>query len=257
MAYIDTPSPNFDERGDTKIDTLVIHYTAMESNAAALERLTDPDSKVSAHYLIDEDGTVYKLVDEDKRAWHAGQGAWDGDTDVNSSSIGIELYNPGHNRGYRDFPEAQMRALEKLCSEITSRQDIRPEKVIGHSDLAPHRKQDPGELFDWQRLADAGVGLKPKPQLRDAFNAKAVAKDEKKLVKLFRQAGYDITTPAQKAPDLQQVLIAFQRHHQQEAFKTGGNLNPDGSFTRAGAADHHTVIRLRALIRARGKTPAA
>lgn len=156
------PSPNFDLRPEgTPIDMLVLHYTGMESPDAALERLCDATAKVSAHYLIDEGGTVYALVDEPLRAWHAGVAYWRGQTDINARSIGIELVNPGHEFGYRAFPDAQMMALIDLAQDILSRHPIPPRNVVGHSDVAPTRKEDPGELFDWSRLADAGIGLFP------------------------------------------------------------------------------------------------
>src|SRR5262249_42163258 len=143
------------------IDMLVLHYTGMQSAAAAIDRLCDPAAKVSAHYLIEEDGTAWRLVDETRRAFHAGVSFWQGTTDVNSASIGIELVNPGHEWGYRPFPDAQMQTLETLAQEILRRHAIPPDRVVGHSDVAPARKQDPGELFDWRRLADAGIGLWP------------------------------------------------------------------------------------------------
>jgi N-acetylmuramoyl-L-alanine amidase len=156
------PSPNFDLRGaEVVVDMLVLHYTGMPSVGQALDRLCDADAKVSAHYLIDEDGAVTMLVEEDKRAWHAGVAYWRGHTDVNARSIGIELVNPGHEFGYRPFPEAQMTALIELARDILDRHPIPPRNVVGHSDVAPARKLDPGELFDWKRLAEAGIGLFP------------------------------------------------------------------------------------------------
>lgn len=152
------PSPNYNERpAGTAIDMLVLHYTGMKSCAAALDRLCDETAEVSAHYLIDEDGTLYQLVDEARRAWHAGVAVWNGNTNINDRSIGIELVNPGHEFGYRKFPEAQMLTLITLCKEIIARHPISPADVVGHSDVAPDRKQDPGELFDWQRLVDEGI----------------------------------------------------------------------------------------------------
>ncbi len=159
---VEQPSPNHDARAEGKpLDMLLLHYTGMESAAAALDRMCDPAAKVSAHYMIDEDGTVYRLVDEDRRAWHAGVAHWAGEDDINSRAIGIELVNPGHEFGYRAFPEPQMAALEALCLDILSRHDIPPDRVLGHSDVAPDRRQDPGDLFDWKRLAAKGIGLWP------------------------------------------------------------------------------------------------
>ncbi|MBT4888262.1 MAG: N-acetylmuramoyl-L-alanine amidase [Rhodospirillales bacterium] len=161
---IKRPSPNHNERPlETSVDMLVIHYTGMKNCEDALARLCDVEAQVSAHYLIDEDGTLYQMVDENRRAWHAGVSYWRGITDVNAHSIGIELVNPGHEFGYRAFPEAQMLTLIDLCKDILSRHDISACNVVGHSDVAPERKQDPGELFDWQRLADAGIAQWPRP----------------------------------------------------------------------------------------------
>jgi len=158
---IDCPSPNFDERS-LPITMLVLHYTGMADAASAIARLTDPESKVSAHYLVAEDGQILRLVDEAKRAWHAGRSSWRGIHDVNSASIGIEIVNPGHEFGYRPFPEQQMDALVPLIADIVKRRAIPPANLVGHSDIAPDRKQDPGELFDWARLAKLGLAL-PRP----------------------------------------------------------------------------------------------
>lgn len=158
-------SPNWDERA-LPVSMVVLHYTGMRTGAEALERLCDPRAKVSAHYLIDEDGTVIALVPEDKRAWHAGRSYWRGITDVNSASIGIELVNPGHEWGYRPFPDAQMEALLPLLADIVDRHGISPTNVVGHSDVAPARKTDPGELFDWERLARLRLALPiPRPKM--------------------------------------------------------------------------------------------
>ena len=155
-------SPNHNERRDVVgPDMLVLHYTGMENCDAALDRLCDPAAEVSAHYLIDEDGAQYDLVLEDRRAWHAGVSSWCGHTDINSRSIGIELVNPGHEFGYRLFPDEQISQLIKLCTGILERHEIPQRNIVGHSDIAPSRKEDPGELFPWQRLSDAGIGLWP------------------------------------------------------------------------------------------------
>jgi N-acetylmuramoyl-L-alanine amidase len=150
------PSPNGNERklpSGTGPSLVVLHYTGMRTATDALERMCNPAAEVSAHYMIDEDGTVTQLVDEEHRAWHAGRSSWRGETDVNSASIGIELVNPGHEFGYRPFPEVQIEALLPLLSDIVQRRAIAPANVVGHSDVAPARKQDPGELFPWERLA--------------------------------------------------------------------------------------------------------
>jgi N-acetylmuramoyl-L-alanine amidase len=157
---IERPSPNFDPR-QGPIDILLLHYTGMQSAEAALERLCDPVARVSCHWLIEEDGTIHRLVAEADRAWHAGKSCWAGERDINSRSIGIEIVNPGHEWGYRPFPAAQMAALATLATGIVARHAIPATRVLAHSDVAPARKQDPGELFDWAWLAARGIGLWP------------------------------------------------------------------------------------------------
>jgi N-acetylmuramoyl-L-alanine amidase len=192
------PSPNFEPRPEgTVIDMLVLHYTGMASGPAALERLCDPEAKVSAHYLIEEDGTVYSLVPEEMRAWHAGVSSWRGRSDINSRSIGIELVNPGHEFGYRPFPKAQMDALIGLAQSILSAHPIPARNVVAHSDVAPARKDDPGELFDWKELAAEGIGLWPQP-----------AEVGSPLPGLA-DYGYDLA-------DEKAAVIAFQRHFRQD-----------------------------------------
>lgn len=160
------PSPNFGERrGGQRPELVVIHYTAMESCAAALARLCDPLAEVSAHYVIDMDGRVLSLVAEEARAWHAGAGSWAGRADVNSRSIGVELVNPGTE----PFPEPQMRALEALLADVLDRWSLPPQAVIGHSDLAPERKGDPGARFDWRRLALQGLSVWPEAGMPGDF----------------------------------------------------------------------------------------
>ncbi len=158
MSIIKTPSPNHDAR-TLPISMLVLHYTGMKSGAEALARLRDPAAKVSSHYLIEEDGRIFQLVDENRRAWHAGLGSWRGVTDINSASIGIEIVNGGHDFGLPEYPQEQMDALITLCQQIVSHHNIAAHNIVGHSDIAPGRKTDPGERFDWQRLAKAGLGL--------------------------------------------------------------------------------------------------
>lgn len=192
---VERPSPNFNDRpAGMPVDMLVLHYTGMVSGISALRRLCDPDAKVSAHYLVDEDGTVYRLVPEEKRAWHAGLASWRGERDVNGRSIGIELVNPGHEYGYRDFPAPQMAALTRLARDILARHPVPPRNVVGHSDIAPDRKLDPGERFDWRGLAARGVGLWP-------ATPQAVAGDVRALLAEY---GYDTAT--------RQTIAAFQRH---------------------------------------------
>lgn len=155
-------SPNHRPRGEPmRIDTLVLHYTGMSSAEAAVERLCDPSARVSAHYVVEENGRIWRLVPEARRAFHAGISCWQGESDLNAVSLGIEIVNPGHEWGYRPFPEAQMCAVETLCRDLVSRYSIPPHRIVGHSDIAPERKRDPGELFDWPRLARAGIGIWP------------------------------------------------------------------------------------------------
>lgn len=197
------PSPNHDERpAGQPIDILMLHYTGMPSAEASLARLCDPAAKVSAHYLIEEDGTVWQLVEEARRAWHAGLGFWAGATDINARSIGIELQNPGHEFGYRKFPEPQMRALIELAQGIIRRHPIPPARVLGHSDTAPTRKEDPGELFDWQRLARNGIGLWPDEGPASGGELRA----------LMARYGYDLRDP-------EAALRAFRRHFEPEALE--------------------------------------
>lgn len=175
---IKTPSPNHGARpANGRVDLVVLHYTGMRSAQAALDRMCDPDAGVSAHYLIEEAGAVHRLVDETRRAWHAGVASWAGAADINDRSIGIELVNPGHEFGYRAFPEPQMAALETLLADILARHAIPAYRVVGHSDVAPMRKQDPGELFDWRRLGRLGLAFWCDPQAEaepDAEKARAL-----------------------------------------------------------------------------------
>ena len=164
---IECPSPNHDARA-SPVTMLVLHYTGMADAASAIERLTDPAAKVSSHYLVTEDGQVLRMVDETRRAWHAGLSSWRGVTDVNSASIGIEIVNPGHEFGYRPFPREQMEALLPLVADIVQRHGIARANVVGHSDVAPARKVDPGELFDWELLARHRLALaRPRTGLAD------------------------------------------------------------------------------------------
>src|SRR3712207_1067979 len=163
MMIRDTPSPNHDERppGDP-IDMLVLHYTGMRTAEEAIGRLRDPASRVSAHYVVEEDGLVWRLVPEGRRAWHAGVSHWRGRESLNGRSIGVEVVNPGHEWGYRPFAALQMAAVCDLCLDILARHPIAARDVVAHSDISPDRKRDPGELFDWEGLAASGVGLWPR-----------------------------------------------------------------------------------------------
>jgi N-acetylmuramoyl-L-alanine amidase len=205
-------SPNHADRGEAPnlrpINMLVLHYTGMPSAAAALDRLCDAEARVSAHYLVEEDGALWRLVPEARRAFHAGLSCWQGERDLNWVSIGVEIVNPGHEWGYRPFPEAQMAAVEELCRDIAARHRIPPDRVVGHSDIAPDRKSDPGELFDWPRLARAGIGLWP-PQdpalTRRRGRGVGVVQRAAALADLAR-IGYCVTGAGER-----QALAAFQR----------------------------------------------
>jgi len=190
-------SPNFNERS-SPIDAVIIHYTDMISAEAALAWLTNPLSQVSAHYLIDEEGQVYQTVNQEKRAWHAGVSYWQGRANLNDCSIGIELANPGHSRGYTPFPDRQIDSLITLCLEIKKKWNIPRTRFLGHSDIAPQRKQDPGHLFPWERLAQEGLGLWPVPVSKP---------EESDLIKQLARIGYEITSPTH-------TILAFQRHFQ-------------------------------------------
>lgn len=198
------PSPNFNERA-APISMLVVHYTEMKPIETALDRLTDPEAQVSAHYLISEEGEVTQLVSEEKRAWHAGQSYWRGHKDVNSASIGIELDHPGHANGYREFASAQFEALVPLVARIVKQYDVPRANVVGHSDVAPARKVDPGELFPWDRLAEYGLCL-PKPkslEYGDPFH------NDGAFMLALERFGYDIT-------DGDKAVEAFQRRWRPE-----------------------------------------
>lgn len=192
-------SPNYNDREGVAVDMLVMHYTGMRSAEEALDRLCDPAAKVSAHYVIEEDGTIHTLVDEEHRAWHAGVASWRGADNINSRSVGIELVNPGHEFGYRAFPKSQVSAAIDLCHGILARHDIPARNVVGHSDVAPSRKEDPGELFPWRALATQGIGLWP------SANADAPIVDQHDVERTLQGVGYDIN-------DLPAAIKAFQRH---------------------------------------------
>ncbi len=216
------PSPNHNERAPgTPIDTLVLHYTGMQSAAAALDRLCDEEARVSSHYLLEEDGTLWQLVPDERRAWHAGPSFWRGHTDINSRSIGIEIVNPGHEWGYRPFPPIQMDAVIALCTTLLARHPIPARNVLAHSDVAPDRKQDPGELFDFSLLARHGIGLFP--DIPDLGTADIIT-DATALAPLAT-IGYDIAEAGQT------LLAAFQRHWRPEAITSHADAG-----TRARAA---------------------
>lgn len=205
MSIVALPSLNYNQR-NAPIDILLMHYTGMQSAQAALDRLCDPKAKVSSHYVVDEDGTTYRLVDEEFRAWHAGVAYWAGTRDVNAHSIGIEIVNPGHEFGYRAFPLRQMEAVLDLAKEIIARHNIAPSRVIGHSDVAPLRKEDPGELFDWHYLAENGVGLWPQ--------LKPCAWSDAEFLLELGEYGYDLEGPkgTEAAAARHAAVMAFSRH---------------------------------------------
>jgi N-acetylmuramoyl-L-alanine amidase len=200
---IDTPSPNFDERS-LPVSMLVLHYTGMPDAASAINWLANPESKVSAHYVVTEDGRIIRMVAEDKRAWHAGLAHWRGVTDVNSASIGIEIVNPGHEWGYRPFPDTQMSALIPLIHDIVQRYHITRGNIVGHSDVAPARKQDPGELFPWGKLARLRLALpRPTKNLMDPHWT------DGGFMLALERFGYAIADPLE-------AVIAFQRRFRPE-----------------------------------------
>jgi N-acetylmuramoyl-L-alanine amidase len=205
-------SPNHDERRLGDPDMLILHYTGMASAAAALDRLCDPAARVSAHYVVEEEGAVWRLVAEERRAWHAGESGWLGRRDINAHSIGIEIVNPGHEFGYRPFPPAQIAAVEELCRDIGARWHIPARLVLGHSDVAPHRKQDPGELFPWARLAGAGIGLWPDL----AATPKEVPATVAQVQRWLADYGYDLPVSGESDQRTTLVLVAFQRHFRPE-----------------------------------------
>jgi len=195
-------SPNQDDRpSGLPIDTLILHYTGMRTAREAIERLSDPVARVSSHYVVDEDGIVLRMVPEERRAFHAGVSHWRGQTDLNGRSIGIEIVNPGHEWGYRDFPALQMAAVCDLCLAVLARHPIPTRNVVGHSDVAPDRKDDPGEKFDWQGLAANGVGLWPEH---------GTAEPVSDVWQALADIGYRVDL------DLPIVLRAFQRHWRQD-----------------------------------------
>ncbi len=209
---------------------LLLHYTGMESAEAACRWLCSPQSRVSSHYLIDETGEIIQMVGEDMRAWHAGDSCWAGETDINSHSIGIEIHNRGHSLGYDGFPEAQMQTVVALSQDIVARNAIRPECVLGHSDVAPHRKIDPGEKFDWHRMHAAGVGrwTVPIPIAGKSEISGGAAELQQKL-RLF---GYCIDISGQYDKRTRSVLKAFQRHFRPQCVDGIADVSTTGTLDR-------------------------
>jgi N-acetylmuramoyl-L-alanine amidase len=218
LRIVECRSPNCDAR-DAAIDMLVLHYTGMKTAEEALARLCDPAAKVSAHYTIDRDGRIYRHVPEEMRAWHAGVSSWGGQTNINARSIGIEIVNPGHEFGYVPFADAQIAALIDLCDGILARHPIPPARVVGHSDVAPARKEDPGELFPWEAVSEYGIGVWPRAGvLTEPFEA------------ALARFGYGVTDVPMDA-----VIRAFQRHFRPAAITGEWDGECDGRL--AGLVD--------------------
>ena len=240
------PSPNFGPRkGAGRPTMLLLHYTGVASAAGAIDWLSRPESKVSAHYVIDETGRITQLVAEEMRAWHAGVARWAGETDINSESVGIEIHNPGHEQGYPDFPEAQMAAVMALAKDIIARHDIVPARVLAHSDVAPVRKKDPGEKFPWARLAQAGIGHWVEPEPVNPPDPGIAVDAAGPLVAavqgLLGRYGYDIEPTGGFDPRTEFVVRAFQRHFRPERVD--------------GRIDQSTITTLERLCAALPKAP--
>lgn len=238
MSY---KSPNYGERKQLRPDRvepsmIILHYTGMKSAGAALERLCDPASEVSAHYVVEENGRVHQLVADQHRAWHAGRSYWAGLSDINSASIGIEIVNRGHEFGYEDFPQDQVEAVTKLVASLMGKYSIRADMVLGHSDVAPGRKTDPGERFPWRHLARRGIGLWPETTDMDFEAATDLTGQEQIIHDLLIDLGYNPEI------DCETLIEAFHRHYVPERFL-------DGSDPRLVNAE--TIARILALIRQR------
>ena len=237
------PSPNHDERKHGRApDMILLHYTGMPSGEAALQRLCAPDSKVSAHYVVFEDGRIVQCVPEERRAWHAGVSSWAGDTDINSCSIGIEIANPGHEFGYRNFPLRQVAAVISLCKSIVTRRGpISADRILAHSDVAPSRKQDPGEKFPWHLLSESGIGHWVRPAPLDLKGQSLKPGDSGDLVMRLQHAlhayGYAVEETGSYDEATRDVVAAFQRHFRPARVD--------------GIADASTRLTLRALIETR------
>ncbi len=240
-------SPNFDERkGGRRPDMILLHYTGMQSGDAALKALTTAASKVSAHYVVFEDGRIIQCVPEVRRAWHAGKSSWAGETDINSCSIGIEIVNPGHEFGYPDFPLRQTAAVISLCKSIIIRRGpINGDRILAHSDVAPARKEDPGEKFPWGLLSDSNVGhwVRAAPLDLEGTSLKPGDRGDAviRLQRTLRMYGYGITDTGSYDDATQKVVTAFQRHFRQARVD--------------GLADPSTLLTLRALIETRSAPP--
>jgi N-acetylmuramoyl-L-alanine amidase len=252
LRFTDRPSPNFDTR-TRAIDLVVLHYTGMQDAATALTRLTDPAPvagkypgpwqkddvapdaplpRVSTHYVVDEAGGIFRIVDEEARAWHAGVSSWRGEGDVNSRAIGIEIVNGGHDFGLPDFPDAQIEAVIALVGDILQRRSLKPASVVAHSDIAPQRKLDPGEKFPWKRLANAGVSVWPQHAVEaDAPHIDPVVALQERLARI----GYAVEATGSINPATKAALAAFQRRFRPARID--------------GAADEETLALLAAVSR--------
>ena len=233
-------SPNSGHRPPgVAIDHLVLHYTGMRSEEGARDWLCDPRSQVSSHYVVFEDGRVFQLVDESRRAWHAGRSFWRGVTDINSRSIGIEIANPGHEFGYRPFPERQIEAVIGLCRSIFARHFIPPHQVVAHSDIAPDRKEDPGELFPWEWCAAFAIGLWVPPAPLDHGQAVTFGDEGQKVMEfqqLLGTIGYDTPLSGQFDQRTETVLRAFQRHWRPALVDGRADLSTLDTMARVAAA---------------------
>jgi N-acetylmuramoyl-L-alanine amidase len=211
------PSPNHSERKNgVAPDMILLHYTGMRDNEAAVRQLCNPHAEVSAHYVVQQDGYIIQLVAESRRAWHAGVSLWAGETDINSCSIGIEIANPGHDHGYPDFPKRQVAAVTALCRSIMTRHQVPPDRVLAHSDVAPTRKQDPGEKFPWKVLADSRIGLwvKPAPmtQAGPIFVLGESNPTIEEMQRLLAKYGYGVSATGYLDGTTRDAVAAFQRH---------------------------------------------
>lgn len=236
------PSPNHGERRrDCKLDMILLHYTGMRDADAAITKLCSPGTEVSTHYVVMEDGYVIQCVPEDRRAWHAGTSVWEGESDVNSRSIGIEIVNPGHDLGYPDFPKRQIAAVTALCRSIMTRHRVPAWRVLGHSDVAPSRKQDPGEKFPWRVLYESGIGLwiKPAP-ITPGGRMFVLGESDPAIAEiqgLLASYGYAVAISGNYDNATRDAIAAFQRHFRPAKVD--------------GVADTSTIATIEALLAAR------
>lgn len=234
IRFIDCPSPNFGPRREgKKVSMLILHYTDTADDFEALRLMQDPQHQASAHYMINKQGHISRLVPEELRAWHAGKSHWAGEEDINSVSIGVEIENPGHTLGYVAFPEVQISAAALLCKDIIKRYEIPACHVLGHSDIAPLRKSDPGEFFPWNKLAAEGVGIWPDDGAIDKTGAQEMVSNQEEIKSLLKRYGYDTRVEFEK------LITAFQRHFEPELFETPAKV---------GKPTVKTVLSLKALV---------